>query len=179
MYPILYTTLTVLALSFFSLLLWKNLGESRREMMKTTRELTTTVLRENREFHSDLARRTEQTILTVTADMTETAKKVVADQSHLAELLTLGRDYSEPSVVVSRPNGNEPSEPQPIPGLETLEGLPPNIREAIEREAQEMQNSQPVLSRKPPIDFGPRSEVVIEPIVRQGSSYAHPTGDQG
>ncbi len=98
----------------------------------------------------------------VVSATTEATTRLSRDQMKWTEVMSLGREEAHLDLINSTPNGSENDRP-PIPGLETLEGLPDNIREAIQREYQEQMGIQPVLLRKPPPDFPLTPEVPITP----------------
>lgn len=68
--------------------------------------------------------------------MTEATTKLSAGQLKWTETMWLGREEDRVRSNGNKPNEEE-NEKQPIPGIETLEGLPPQYIDVLEREAME------------------------------------------
>lgn len=120
-----------------------------------TREMISTVMESNR--RAAVASQLSQ------SEALDTIKGITSNQTDLVERLILGRELPE---NLPQQEQQPPKDREPIPGLETFDGLPEHIVEAINREILEEANSQPVLSRQPPIDFGGGSateETAIQP----------------
>lgn len=86
--------------------------------------------------------------------MTEATTRLSADQLNWTETMVLGRRESQQQIDEQQRNLEK--EPEPIPGIETLEGLPDNMREALQREEAETARLQ-ALSQMPQQDLGPIS----------------------
>lgn len=84
---------------------------------------------------SELTSRAAVTTQSLSTDTTELVTKALQDSNQTMLDLFLGREQERSR---SQEQQNEMQERQPIPGIETFEGLPSNVQEALEREAAEL-----------------------------------------
>ena len=75
-----------------------------------------------------------RTIQLASSDMADLVIKATADSNQTMTNLFLGR---EEQINRQLENDQLEKDKQPIPGIETLEGLPPNVAEALLREYEE------------------------------------------
>jgi type II secretory pathway pseudopilin PulG len=106
-----------------------------------------------------LIRQSSTTAQTLSADMTETMRQALADQNETVKDLFLGREQDR--SMFPAPESDE-TEREPTPGIETFDGLPKNMVEALRREDQETEQwTSPewtVVSAPQPNGSGPISE---------------------
>lgn len=95
--------------------------------------------------------------------MTEATTRLSADQLRWTETMVLGRPDNQPTSAEQARNVE--IEREPIPGVETFDGLPDNIRESLEREAAETRRLQ-AISQMPPQDL----EQTFNPPATNGHS---------
>jgi hypothetical protein len=117
-------TAIILCLLF---LLTKTHSESQQMMSKTLDMMS----RQNGQSQQAISQVAQSAI----SLMTEATTKSSADQLNWTETMVLGRQEQQQSS--EQQARNVEIELDPIPGIETLDGLADNMRETLEREAQE------------------------------------------
>jgi hypothetical protein len=121
--------------------MWKTTSSSRQMMEEIMRDQST-------QHSASLAEasRVAQSALSAT---TEATTRLADGQLKWVETMWLGREEAELQNGNGKTPLQEENDEQPIPGIETLEGLPPTMREAIQREAAEARGEWKVLSQMP------------------------------
>jgi hypothetical protein len=125
-------------------------------MMTTTME---TLIQKSSDTSQTISSDLATVVEKVSGNMTEAVSKALADTNQTMTNLFLGREEQR---AMSPEQQNEPNEKQPTPGIETFEGLPPRMIEALTREEQDIQRltapEWTVVSPSPSNGYGPTSE---------------------
>jgi hypothetical protein len=134
------TTISILCFSAaaITLVTWLSI-RSQRAAEATTRTVMAAL--------SDTVRTQNRTTEMVSADLTELAGKEAKEAREMIVDLYLGRERG--AMTADSPSTS--SEKQSTPGIETYEGLPNNVVEALRREQEEERpNEWRVVSSTPP-----------------------------